>query len=185
MNYSSIVSIFSTCLLFPLIIFYPSKSLSQTLGGCFMEGVDGQAIDLSSLCGGGDNSLGSNGINSNKFEVPIKRRQSGIPVVNVNINGQNTYEMLVDTGATATVLTVKMAQELNLKAKKVVLVQTPNASATPFPTTQLKSLRVGGNTLTNLEVLVSPTLPIGLLGQDAFKNFDITIKKNVIQFQRR
>jgi aspartyl protease family protein len=78
-----------------------------------------------------------------------------------------------------------MAEELDLVPQGVVLVQTPNSSAVPFKTTTLNSIKVGGHTLRNIEVAVSPSLPLGLLGQDFFRNFDLTIKEKVIEFKKR
>jgi aspartyl protease family protein len=152
-----------------------------------MEDINGDSIDLSSLCGGGNS--GGSGIgrstNSSQFQVQIKRRESGIPVIDVTLNGQKTYEMLLDTGASGTVLTPKMAQELNLKPEGVVLGQTASSNAVRFETTMLNSIQVGDNRVNNLKVAVSPNLSIGLLGQDFFGKFDLTIKEKVIEFKRR
>lgn len=187
MNYQKYLSFFPKLLILSAYItLYPLPAQSQ----CYMEDASGQSIDLSSLCGGSNGATSnsrssySSG-NSRNFQIPIKRRQSGIPVVEVTLNGTKTYEMLLDTGASGTVLTVKMAQELSLKPKNIVLAETPSHSAVPFRTTIVDSIQVGKNTLKDIEVVVSPTLTIGLLGQDFFGNFDLTIKENVIEFKRR
>lgn len=188
MNYQKYLTFLSPFLIFSFSITLYSKPAQSR---CYMEDASGQSIDLSSLCGGGSGGQTNNG-NSNfssgssrQFKIPIKRRQSGIPVIDVTLNGQKTYEMLLDTGASGTVLTTKMAQELSLKPNSVVLAETPSSSAVPFPTTIIESIRVGKNTLKDIEVIVSPTLSIGLLGQDFFGDFDLTIRENVIEFKRR
>ncbi|MHC5830812.1 MAG: retroviral-like aspartic protease family protein, partial [Nostoc sp.] len=43
------------------------------------------------------------------FTAPIKRRIGGTPIVEVTFNGQQKFEMIVDTGASGTVITQEMA----------------------------------------------------------------------------
>ena len=158
----------------------------QSPDGCYMEHVNGQMIDLSHLCGGSGSSNSANiRTNPNNFKIRIKRRESGIPVIEVIFNGRKNYEMLLDTGASGTVLTITMAQDLGLTPEGYVMVQTPSSKAIPFPVTTVDSIKVGSATLRNVQVAVSPTLPIGLLGQDFFSAYDMTIRKSVIEFQRR
>jgi aspartyl protease family protein len=163
---------------------YNLMAKGQSAEICGMEDINGQRIDLSNLCG---SSSGSPAIrtNPNNFQVSIKRREAGIPVIDVLFNGRKSYEMLLDTGASGTVLTVRMAEDLGLTPEGYVMVQTPSSSATPFTVTTLDSLSVGNAVIRNLEVAVSPTLPIGLLGQDVFSRYDITIRKNIVEFQHR
>jgi aspartyl protease family protein len=183
------------------INFYNLNFKSATAQNCYMEGDNGEAIDLSELCGidnGSPNSttpstttdppssIKPNPTDSrSRFEIPIKRRDGGTPVVDVIFNGKQTYEMLFDTGASGTVLTVKMAKELRLKTEGTVMVSTPSHNSTPFFTTTVNSIKVGKGILKDVKVVISPTLPIGLLGQDFFDAYDLTIKEDVIEFKRR
>ncbi len=165
----------------------PDKISAQP-NNCYMEDTQGSLIDLSNLCGGSistPTSPSPRQSNSRSFYVKIKRREQGIPVVDVLFEGTNTYEMLVDTGASGTVLTVKMAEELGLQPEGYVLVQTPSSKAVALGSTTLKSIKVGNGEIRNVQVVVSPSLHIGLLGQDFFANYNITIKENQIEFQRR
>ena len=185
---NKIITIILSSLAFSSINIDNLTAKGQSVDGCYMEDVNGQTIDLSNLCGGGVGTRsGSANIrtNNNNFQIQIKRRQSGIPVVEVTFNGKKSYDMLLDTGASGTVLTIRMAQDLELTPEGYIMVQTPSSNATPFPVTRVDSIKVGNAIQRNVEVAVSPTLPIGLLGQDFFGSYDITIRKDVIEFQRR
>ena len=102
----------------------PSASYSQKYPGCFMVAPNGQLIKLSSICGESDEVV----LNTGLYQVPIKRRLEGIPIIDVTFNDQQTFEMMVDTGASSTVLTVEMAEALDLVPEGVMLVNTPSAS---------------------------------------------------------
>ncbi len=171
---------------------YALQAVSQPTQGCYLQDDHGQLIDLSGLCGvtptvkpPTSNPKPPEQKKTGDFEVKIKRRENGIPVIDVVLNKKKTYEMLVDTGASGTVLTFEMVQELALKRANLVLVATPSSNATLLGTTILDSLEVGEGRLQNIEVAVSPTLPIGLLGQDFLAQYDLTIKQNVIEFKHR
>lgn len=188
-NISQLI-IFSQLTAIAILITTPEKILAQP-DNCYMEDANGGLIDLSNLCGGGSdnklpNSLTSpNQSNARNFSVKIKRREQGIPVIDVTLNNTKTYEMLVDTGASGTVLTVKMAEELNLQPEGYALVQTPSSEAVALGSTTVKSIRVGNGEIRNVTVIVSPALQIGLLGQDFFAQYNLTIKQDQIEFQRR
>lgn len=168
-----------------LLMVVPDQISAQP-NNCYLEDSNGAMIDLSNLCGRNISTPSTNGkSNSRSFYVTIKRREQGIPVVDVLFEGKKSYEMLVDTGASGTVLTVTMAEELGLQPEGYVLVQTPSSQAVALGRTTIKSMRVGKGEIRNVQVVVSPSLTIGLLGQDFFTNYNITIKENKIEFQRR
>ena len=147
-----------------------------------MQGNNGELINLSSLCGNNN----SRQRKSNKlFKVKIKRRIEGIPVIEVVFNRKKTYEMLLDTGASGTVLTMLMAKELGLEPEGYVMVQTPSSQAVAFPTTTVNSIKVGTEELKETKVAVSPSLSLGLLGQDFVGQYDLTITKDFITFKHR
>jgi aspartyl protease family protein len=170
---------------------YTLSAKGQDSGGCYMEGPNGEVIDLGGLCGGGGGSSprstgGSNSTGTaSNFRVKIKRRVSGIPVVDVMFNNKKSYEMLLDTGASGTAITVRMAEQLDLEPEGMVLVSTPSDNAFPMSITTINSLKVGKGLLRNVKVIVSPSLDIGLLGQDFFRRYDLTIKQNFIEFKAR
>jgi len=165
------------------IILTPKTSLSQEDQGCFMLDANGQQIDLGHLCG--DGSSPTTNSTPGQFQVQIKRREAGIPVVDVTFNGRHTFEMMVDTGASGTVLTPQMATTLNVKPEGMVLVNTPSQNNVSFPTARVQTVSVGGVVAKNVLVAIAPSLPLGLLGQDFFGNYDVIIRENVIEFHVR
>ncbi|MEW6497252.1 MAG: aspartyl protease, partial [Cyanobacteriota bacterium] len=51
---------------------------------------------------------------------------------------------------------------------------------------ELQSLEVDGRLKRKLRVAIAPpAMPIGLLGQDFFEGYDISIKENIIELRRR
>jgi aspartyl protease family protein len=94
--------------------------------------------------------------------------------------------MLFDTGATGTLITLPMAQALRLKAVGLAKVGVADGATVLLPVAMLKSLEVDGRLKRNMRVWVSQGLgEMGLLGQDFFEGYDISIKENVIEFRRR
>ena len=146
-----------------------------------MVAPSGQLIKLSSVCGESDEVV----LNPGLYQVPIKRREGGIPIIDVTFNDQQTFEMMVDTGASSTTLTAEVAEALDLVPEGVMLVNTPSDSGVPFSTTRVASVAVGDAVANDLVVAVSPMLEIGLLGQNFFGNYDVTIKESAIEFRVR
>ncbi len=118
------------------------------------------------------------------FLAKIKRRKANIPVIEVTFNGKQKFEMMLDSGASGTVITPAMAKALGVVEQGTVEAQTPNGVAT-FPVGRVTSMEAGGLAINNLVVAISPALDIGLLGQDFFGHKDITIKRDVIEFRSR
>lgn len=159
-------------------------SVSAQEEGCFLIDENGQRVDLGALCGGSSNPSETPGI----YSVRIKRRLSGIPVVDVTLRGKNgrfTYEMMVDTGASSTVLPPQTAEDLGLVPEGVAVVSTPSDRRVTLPVGTVSSVEVGGAIARNLQVIVSPSLSTGLLGQDFFGKYDVVIKRRVVEFHRR
>jgi predicted aspartyl protease len=120
------------------------------------------------------------------FSVPIIGRTGGIPIVEVSFNGTQKFEMLFDTGASGTLITQSMANSLRLKPVGVTVKRIADGSAVALPFGFLNSIEIDGRLKRKLEVAIAPpAMPIGLLGQDFFEGYDITIKQDVIEFRRR
>ena len=120
------------------------------------------------------------------FAVPIIGRNGGTPIVEVFFEGNQKFEMLFDTGASGTLITQHMAKSLRLKPVGVTVVRIADGSAVALPFTFLNSIEIDGRLKRKLEVAIAPpAMPIGLLGQDFFEGYDITIKEDVIEFRRR
>jgi len=92
--------------------------------------------------------------------------------------------MIVDTGASGTVIT-QMAAALEwwqwLKQRQIPPVPMRlNFVAISIP------FEVGGAFVKDVPVAIaSPELEIGLLGHDFFGNYDVTIKRDVVEFHPR
>jgi len=119
------------------------------------------------------------------FEVPIKRHSGGTPVINVTFNGTQQVEMIVDTGASGTVITQQAAAALGVVAVTKAKANTASAKAVEFPVGYVNSISVGGVVAKHLPVAIAPSaeLEVGLLGHDFFGNYDVTIKRNVVEFR--
>jgi predicted aspartyl protease len=110
----------------------------------------------------------------------IKYRQSRIPVIDVVFNGDRQFEMMVDTGASGTMITPDMAEELKATFVGNAIAMTP-AGQTEVAIGQIKSIRVGGHVVRNVRVAIGP---VRLLGHDFFDSCDISIKRDVVEFQQ-
>lgn len=119
------------------------------------------------------------------FIVPIKERITGIPLVEVEINNNRMFDMLFDTGASRTLLSGTVASTLNLKAVDTAYAGIADGSVVEFPVVHVNSLEVDGRIKRNFKAAVAPNMPVGLLGQDFFEGYDVTVKQNAIEFRRR
>lgn len=119
------------------------------------------------------------------FIIPIKERLSGIPLVEVTINNNRTFDMLFDTGASRTLLSGPVASTLNLKAVSKSYAGIADGSVVEFPVVHVDSLEVDGRIQRNFKAAVAPNMPVGLLGQDFFAGYDVTVKQNAIEFRKR
>ncbi|MEH2239028.1 retropepsin-like aspartic protease family protein [Nostoc sp.] len=118
------------------------------------------------------------------FTAPIKRRIGGTPIVEVTFNGQRQFEMIVDTGASGTVITQEMANALGIVAVGRAKANTASSRAVEFPVGYVNSMAVGGVIVNKVAVAIAGAeLETGLLGHDFFGNYDVTIKRNVVEFR--
>lgn len=116
------------------------------------------------------------------FQIPIKYRKNRIPVIDVIFNGRQRFEMMLDTGASATMITEAMAQQLGAKTVGETQAMTA-AGVTNVKIAIVKSISVAGNTIQNVPVSIGP-LDVGLLGHDFFGDCDISIKRDVVEFRK-
>jgi aspartyl protease family protein len=123
--------------------------------------------------------------NQKVFQAKIKRRAGGTPVIDVVFNGNRTFEMIVDTGASGTLITQRMASLLGVRPVRTVRAGIADGSVVEFPIGMVRSIRVGGAAVQNVEVAIAKQMEIGLLGHDFFGNYDVKIKKDVVEFYVR
>lgn len=120
------------------------------------------------------------------FTAPIKRRQRGTPVIDVTFNGTQTFEMVVDTGASGTVITQAMAKSLKIVPDGAVTANTASAKGVTFRTGIVDSIAVDGAVAQKVRVAIGGAeLEMGLLGQDFFSQYDVSLKQEVVEFHRR
>lgn len=127
---------------------------------------------------------GGNG--SGVFYAPIVRREGSTPVVRVVFNNSQPFDMIVDTGASGTLITRQMANALGVVTVAQASVDTASERGVAFPLGYVESIEVGGATANNVLVAVAgPELDVGLLGHDFFGNYDVTIRENEVEFRER
>lgn len=107
-------------------------------------------------------------------------------MIAVTFNGSQTYEMILDTGASGTLITSAMAEALGVQSVGETSVDTASAQNVSFHLGYVDSIEVGGAVANNVLVAMSgPELSLGLLGHDFFGNYDITIRENEVEFRVR
>lgn len=123
--------------------------------------------------------------NQKVFQALIKSRTGGTPVVDVNFNGVRQFEMIVDTGASGTVITQQMASALGVVSVGKARANTASDRNVEFEIGYIDSIEVGGAVIKHVPVAIAPSaaLDIGLLGQDFFSNYDVTIKRDIVEFR--
>lgn len=111
--------------------------------------------------------------------VPIVRRLQGTPVVRVTFHNGNrvrTYDMILDTGASRTLITRRMANELGVVTTSQVVAATASASEVTFDVGQLNAISIGEIELTNPRVSIGEAVNVGLLGNDFLRGYDVSIQ---------
>jgi predicted aspartyl protease len=182
-------------LLLPHAPRFSEAAIAQEVEGCYMLSNTGKTLDLSQLCGGMKQSGGTSAQSSlstvlpttgRVFQAKIKRREGGTPVIDVTFNNQQTFEMIVDTGASSTVITQQMARAMAVVPVAKLKFDTASAKGVEMPLGSLQSVEAGGAVAKGLLVAIAgPTLGTGLLGHDFFGQYDITIKQDVVEFHVR
>ena len=172
-----------------------TKVQAQANSACFMFDGNGNPIDLGYLC---QNASGTNRPSvkpdrykdreiktSGVYTVPIKGRVHGIPVIDVKFNNKYTFKMMLDTGASGIAITREMANILKVNHHETVIVSTPSSNYVKLSSGYVYSVEVAGLKKTNARVITAPTMDMGLLGQSFFNKYDLTIKRDAIEFRER
>jgi aspartyl protease family protein len=184
---------------FALITGLPWAAVAQSLKGasaqgdnCYMVTSSGRVVSLSKLCGGGKSPKGSlvpgvapSNAASSVFQAKIKYRLGKTPVIDVTFNNNQTFEMVVDTGADGTLITRDMAKVMKLPITGVSQFEMADGRVVAMPLARVQSMSVNGAEVKNIEVAIADKTNIGLLGHDFFDNYDVKIKQNVVEFYRR
>jgi predicted aspartyl protease len=127
----------------------------------------------------------TNTSNPQVFKAPIKRRAGRTPVIEVTFNGGQTFDMVVDTGASGTVITEAMAKSLGVVPEGKVLADTASKQGVQFLTGTVESIAVAGVVERDVKVAIAgPELQLGLLGQDFYGKYDVWIRQDVVEFHQ-
>ena len=177
-----------------------NQAIAQDSSGCFMITSQGKRINLDSLCGSSDrteNRATQTGSQSpsnasrakvdinGTIKIPIKRRLKGIPIVDVTFNSDRVYEMMLDTGASNTLITAEMARSLNVTPYNFADFVIADGSTVRFPVGEVKSIEIGSLKIQVMPVTIAVKSDIGLLGNDFFGHVDIKIGRSEIELSPR
>lgn len=177
------------------IFFLQPTAIPQEHPGCFVIDSSGNYRDLPQLCpsvtlDSDGLPTGSGSTQAGVFQVPIKSREGGTPVVDVTFNGSQTFEMLFDTGATGTLITTPMAEALNVEVQGTAIATIADGSQVEVDVGVVRSVQVGNLMVGEIPVsIVPPGAEVGLrnrglLGQDVYGSYDYTVKQDVIEFRQ-
>lgn len=114
-------------------------------------------------------------------QIPVINRQGGTPIVPVTLQGQQgkqQFPMLFDTGATGTLITAEMAQAIGVVIIGETVATIADGSQVSLPIGYVDAIEVGG--LRKEAVLVAIGGDVGLLGQDIYGDYGISLGGNVI-----
>ena len=170
-----------------------SATIAQEYPGCFMVDELGNKKDLTiSVCRQfaedlpeGISTSGTAGL----YEIPIIKRtngEEGIPIVQVTFNGDQTYEMRLDTGASKTNITQSMANSLKVIPYGQGTAKIADGTDVEIQYGMVGSISAGGLEFKQFSVsILPPEAKIPLLGQDFFGNYDMTVKEKLVELRRR
>ncbi len=166
-----------------------TSAIAQEREGCFLVDSSGKVVNLNSLCGSSSTQTPTVNSKPGVFEAKIKRREYGVPVIDVNfVNSNNSqqFEMLVDTGASHILITDKMAKTLSVAPTGKALVDTASAKGVEISTGTVDAVEVNGLVVNKIPVgIAGPDVDIGLLGQSFYAGYDLKITEDTVEFQLR
>ncbi|MGH7825963.1 MAG: TIGR02281 family clan AA aspartic protease [Candidatus Binatia bacterium] len=127
-----------------------------------------------------------------KASIPIQKN-GAIVIVDAKLNGKTSAKLIVDTGASYTMISTAMAKELGIDldgSRRTVPFHTANGII-QAPLADLESITVGGMEVKNLTAAIHDALPntkvAGLLGLNFLSNFrmDIDTEKGVLHLEKK
>jgi clan AA aspartic protease (TIGR02281 family) len=127
-----------------------------------------------------------------KASIPFEK-QGSVVIVDATFNRRTTAKLVVDTGASYTMISSATAKELNIDAaqnQRTAPFQTANGTI-QAPLINLDSITVGGIEIKNLTAAVhdihTDAKVAGLLGLDFLSNFrmDIDTEKGMLYLEKK
>ncbi len=117
----------------------------------------------------------------NSYTIPIKRRISGVPVVEVILDGHHRVEMLFDTGASLISIHPEVASNVEIATTKDNKKTYAATGAIESQVGVVPTMQAGDLAYRNIKILITPNLSVpGILGTTFFADYDITIRKDSI-----
>ena len=120
-------------------------------------------------------------------------KQGQVVVIEAMLNGKTPAKLVVDTGATYTMISAATAKELDIDPsgnERRLPIQTANGMI-QAPLTSLESINVGGVEMKNLTAVIHDVVPssqvAGLLGLNFLSNFrmDIDTQKGLLHLEKK
>ena len=124
------------------------------------------------------------GRNKGTISVPIKSYDNHFPVVEATFDGITTFDMVIDRNASHSIITQRMAQQLNLEMVSYRYVYLADSTPMELPIARLRSVKIGGLIITDVYVAVAPDKETALLGKDCFGIYRVKLSGNEITFTR-
>ena len=122
------------------------------------------------------------------IRVPIKCRWGGVPIVEVVLNNgcAFTFDLLLDTGASRTQITQRMADLLKIVPCGTCQSMIADGSVVTFDLGWVQSLAVKTAVVCNIQIAIGDNrITYGLLGQDFLAGYDVRILENEVEFRNR
>jgi clan AA aspartic protease (TIGR02281 family) len=123
-------------------------------------------------------------VTSQRVEIPLLRRMNNSLTVPAMVNRSAMGTFIVDTGATYTVITPRLAQKLGVTVgpeNQRISIITANGTISA-PVVILNNVAIGGVEVSGVKAIVQDLgkdeLLAGLLGMNFFKDMELTIKQN-------
>lgn len=127
-----------------------------------------------------------------KASIPFEK-SGNVVIVPVTLNNRQTVNLVVDTGASFTLISQSLARDLDIdlsRNRKTMPFHTANG-VVDAPLTTLDSIAVGGMEIKNLTAAVHDATPdihaAGLLGLNFLSNFrmDIDTQKGMLHLEKK
>ena len=118
-------------------------------------------------------------------QIPILERRGGTPVVEVAFQGQrgrHSFPMMFDTGASGTLITAEMADQIGVVVVGRTQAKIADGSTVELPIGYVDVIEVGGLRKTSMVVVIGGS--VGLLGQDIYGEFGIAMGSHLINLHR-
>jgi tetratricopeptide (TPR) repeat protein len=129
------------------------------------------------------------------IRIPIKYLYNSLPVIDIVLNGQYTFEMIVDKNCNMTLISDRMAIILGIKPTGRCWGRFADGNSMEFESGMLRSLTIGAtafststhqvSTLEDVQVAIanSESENIGLVGQNVLNHYLVSVLPHEIEFQ--